>query len=169
MTAAASLAQPTPPAQSAPITLHRNPHGQLCLTLPDGSRHVGLIPVRAFPIHAPQEGISLVGQDGREVLWIAHLDDLNAPARELVEEALAQREFVPVIERIDAVDSISVPSRWQVVTDRGASTLVLKAEEDIRRLGPQHLLITSREGVQYRIPDLGRLDRASLKRIERFL
>lgn len=166
MTAAAS---PAHPAQPTPVTLHCNSHGQLCLTLSDGSRHTGLTPVRAFPIHAPQQGISLVGQDGKEVLWIAHLDDLSATARELLEDALAQREFVPVIERIDAVDSISVPSRWQVVTDRGASTLVLKAEEDIRRLGPQHLLITSREGVQYRIPDLGRLDRASLKRIERFL
>jgi len=166
MTAAAS---PVHPAQPAPIALYRNPHGQLCLTLPDGSRHAGLTPVRAFPIYAPQHGLSLVGQDGKEVLWIEHLDELDAAARELVEDALAQREFVPVIERIDAVDSISVPSHWQVVTDRGASTLVLKAEEDIRRLGPQHLLITSREGVQYRIPDLGQLDRASLKRIERFL
>ena len=46
------------------ITLYHNPHGQLCWRAPDGTEHRGLVPVRAFPIQAPQEGISLVGPDG---------------------------------------------------------------------------------------------------------
>lgn len=149
--------------------LTRNPHGQLCLHLTNGRVHTGIVPVRAFPVQAPREGISLVGSDGRECLWIEQLDSLPPAPLQLLEEALAQREFVPIITQIVAVDSISVPSRWQLVTDRGPAQLVLKAEEDIRRLSPQHLLITSREGVQYRIPDVGALDRASLKRLERFL
>lgn len=152
-----------------PITLYHNPHGQLCWRTAEGTEHCALVPVRAFPIQAPQEGISLVGPDGKEVLWVAHLNDLSPPARQVLEASLAEREFIPVIQRINAVDSISTPSHWQVSTDRGAATLVLKAEEDIRRLSPQHLLITSREGVQYRIPDLSQLDRSSFKRIERFL
>jgi hypothetical protein len=153
----------------AGVRFSRNPHGQLCVTLPDGTLHEGVVPVRSFPIQAPLEGISLVGSDGKEVLWLEHLDDLAPEQRTLLEEEFAVRELVPVIEHILHVDSISVPSHWDVTTDRGQAVLVLKAEEDIRRLSPTHLLITSREGVQYRIPDLTQLDRQSLKRLERFL
>lgn len=151
------------------VRLSRNLRGQLCVALPDGTTHEGVVPVRSFPIQAPQEGISLLGADGKEVLWLEHLDALAAPQRQLLEEEFAARELIPVIAQILAVDSISVPSRWDVATDRGRATLVLKAEEDIRRLDTNHLLITSREGVQYRIPDLTQLDKPSLKRLERFL
>lgn len=168
---ASSSATPTDTRTDTPTDarLHINLHGQLCLRLDDGSVCTGVVPVRAFPIAAPLEGISLVGPDGKEVLWLERLHSLCAADQALLTAALAAREFVPVITAIRAVDSISVPSRWQVDTDRGAATLVLKAEEDIRRLTPTHLLITSRDGVQYRIPDLTALDRTSHKRIERFL
>jgi len=46
------------------LRLERTPAGRLALTLADGSRHEGVTPVRAFPIAAPQEGLSLVGSDG---------------------------------------------------------------------------------------------------------
>ena len=47
---------------------------------------------------------------------------------------------------------------------------MLKAEEDIRRLGGRtRLLITGSDGVQYRIPDTTVLDRASQRLLERFL
>ena len=151
------------------LRFSRNPRGQLCVALPDGTVCEGVVPVRSFPIQAPLEGISLLGTDGKEVLWLEHLDALAAPQRQLLDEEFAARELIPVVEQIVSVDSISVPSCWDVLTDRGRATLVLKAEEDIRRLGPHHLLITSREGVQYRIPDLTQLDRQSLKQLERFL
>ena len=39
--------------------LRRNPHGRLVLRLADGTEHEAVTPVRAFPIAAPQEGLSL--------------------------------------------------------------------------------------------------------------
>lgn len=152
------------------ITLERNAHGQLCVVLADGTRYEGIQPVRAFPIAAPMEGISLVGPDGKEVYWIEHLEQLSDSMRAMLQEVFAVREFVPVIQSITAIDSISVPSVWSVLTDKGASTLTLKAEEDIRKLqGQYHLLITSRDGVQYRIEDARRMDAVSQKFLERFL
>ena len=151
------------------ITLYHNPHGQLCWRAPDGTEHRGLVPVRAFPIQAPQEGISLVGPDGKEVLWVAHLNELPPATRQVLEASLAEREFIPVIERIDAVDSISTPSHWQVRTDRGPATLVLKGEEDIRRLSQTCLMIADTHGIQFLIRDLGKLDRHSRKLLDRFL
>lgn len=152
------------------ILLTRNAHGRLCLTLPDGTVHETLTPVRAFPIAAPDEGISLVGSDGKEVYWIERLSDVAQPMRLLLEEDFAVREFVPEVLRIATIDSISVPSVWTVETDRGTTQLGLKAEEDIRKLdGRYHLLITSRDGVQYRISDSRQLDKQSQKYLELFL
>ena len=55
-----------------------------------------------------------------------------ADQRALLEEDFAVREFVPVVQRIEAIDAISVPSVWTVMTDKGRTTLTLRAEEDIR-------------------------------------
>lgn len=156
----------TPPA----FQLARNPHGRLVLTLPDGTAHEGVTPVRAFPIAAPGEGLSLVGSDGHELLWIPQVDQVVGPARQLIDEELAVREFVPTIEKIIAVSSFSTPSTWQVETDRGQASLVLKAEEDIRRLGGRtRLLIAGGDGMQFRVKDTTALDRHSRKLLERFL
>lgn len=152
------------------LLLHRNAHGRLCLTLEDGTQHEGLQPVRAFPIAAPDEAISLVGRDGKEVFWIEQLSAVPAATRQLLEEEFAVREFVPEVLRIEAIDAISVPSVWTVHTDKGVTHLALKAEEDIRKLdGSHHLLIASRDGVQYRIRDSRVLDRQSQKFLELFL
>lgn len=152
------------------FALQRNDHGRLVLHLADGSEHVGVTPVRAFPIAAPEEGFSLVGPEGAELVWIERLADLAPEARALIEDDLRTREFLPEIVGIVSVSSFSTPSTWQVETDRGAATLVLKGEEDIRRLTPRtHLRISASDGVQFRVVDLTQLDKASRKLLERFL
>lgn len=159
----------TPPASLAPC-LHRSPHGPLVLTLPDGTVHEGVTPVRAFPIGAPDEGLSLVGADGHERLWVDRLSQLAPEDRRLIDEELAVREFVPTIQRIVSVSGFTTPSTWQLETDRGPAQLVLKAEEDIRRLGSRtRLLIASSEGLQFKVPDTSALDKASRKLLERFM
>lgn len=154
----------------ADVQLHRNAHGSLVLTMPGFIPQSGVLPVRAFPLAAPSEGLSLMGRSGQELLWVERLDDLPAAARRLVDEELAVREFAPAILRIHSVSSFSVPSTWQIDTDRGKAQLVLKAEEDIRRLrGRTTLLIAAADGVSYRVPDSTALDKASRKLLERFL
>jgi len=150
--------------------LQRNAHGRLVLRLADGSTHEGVTPVRAFPIAAPQEGLSLVGGDGCELAWVPRLDALAPEVRALIEQELAVREFVPTITRLHAVSSFSTPSTWDVETDRGPAQLVLKGEEDIRRLaGRTRLLIAASDGLQFFVPDTAALDRHSRKLLERFL
>ena len=151
------------------IQLHRNPFGRLVFTDASGTEHVGVTPVRAFPIAAPDEGLSLVGADGHELAWFDRIDDLPAQARALVEEELATREFVPRIERLLSVSGFATPSTWRVRTDRGELSFVLKGEEDIRRLPGNALLVTSAEGLQLRVADRYGLDRGSRKLLERFL
>ena len=153
----------------AEFALSRDPFGRLVLRDAAGVEHVGVVPVRAFPIGAPDEGLSLVSADGRELAWIERLDALDPARRTLVEEDLASREFVPEIRAIRAVSSFATPSTWTLETDRGPASLVLKGEEDIRRLGRTSLLIADRHGIQFLVRDIGALDRASRKLLDRFL
>ena len=149
--------------------LARDTFGRLVLTDAQGERHVGVTPVRAFPLSAPNEGVSLVGSEGRELVWVDRVDQLPAPTQALLTEELAVRDFAPTLLKLHGVSSFGVPSTWTVSTDRGDTSFVLKAEEDIRRLEGGALLIASAHGVQFRIPDAKALDRASRKLLERFL
>ncbi len=76
---------------------------------------------------------------------------------------------MPVIDQLVSVSTFATPSTWQVRTDRGPASFVLKGEEDIRRLKGSGLLITDSHGVTYRVHDLRELDRMSRKMLDRFL
>lgn len=149
--------------------LQRGPAGQLLLRLEDGTAHADVQPVRAFPLSAPGEGLSLVSTEGREVVWIERLDALPGPQRALIEDELASRDFQPEVRRLLSVSTFSTPSIWRVETDRGTTDFVLKSEEDIRRLPDGGLLIASGQGVHYRVRDRAALDRPSRRLLERFL
>jgi hypothetical protein len=151
------------------FTLSRDSYGQLVLMAKNGDRHEGIVPVRAFPIAAPDEGIALINAEGHELGWLERIADLPPAMAQLIEEELASREFVPEIEQITEVSSFACPSSWQLGTNRGPATLLLKAEEDIRRLSPTRLLIADSNGIQFLIRDLTKLDRQSRKLLDRFL
>ncbi|UCV16164.1 cyanophycin metabolism-associated DUF1854 family protein [Quatrionicoccus australiensis] len=149
--------------------LERDAYGRLILTGENGERHEGITPVRAFPIAAPDEGLSLINYEGHEVAWVDNIADLPPAIGQLLEEELASREFVPEITQITEVSSFACPSTWQVGTNRGATALVLKGEEDIRRLSQTCLLIADSNGIQFLVRDLTVLDRQSRKLLDRFL
>ena len=151
------------------FTLERNPFGKLILSNAQGERFEGVVPVRTFPIQAPEEGISMVSLDGHEVGWLDHLNDATQEAQQMLRAALAQREFMPVIERIVSVSSFSTPCTWSVQTDRGLTEFVLRGDEDIRRVGPTLLLITDSHGIQFLIRDPARLNKESRRILDRFL
>jgi hypothetical protein len=149
--------------------LSRNSFGQLVFTGPDGVAQESVVPVRAFPIAAPDESIALVNAHGHELAWIDRLSDLPDELRALVEAELASREFMPEINSIQSVSSFATPSTWQVTTDRGETRLILKGEEDIRRLAADGLLIADIHGIHFLIRDRFALDPVSRKILDRFL
>jgi hypothetical protein len=152
------------------FSLQRNAFGMLVLTDAQGQVFEGVVPVRAFPIQSPEDGISLVSSDGHEVAWIDLLADVPESAQTLVRDALATREFMPVITRIVSVTSFSTPCTWSVNTDRGDTEFVLRGDEDIRRIGKDNaLLIADVHGIQYLVRDQFALDTASKKILDRFM
>jgi len=165
MTMTTTMPMTTMPYQS----LFRNAFGRLVLIASDGAEHIGINPVRAHPISAPDEGLSLVGTDGHELAWIERLADLSMGDQALLQAELASRDFMPTVLRLKAVSTFSTPSQWTVETERGEADFILRTEEDIRRLPDGRLLIASSHGIQFIIPDRLALDRASKRLLERFL
>jgi hypothetical protein len=156
-------------AGAGPFGLHRDSWGRLVLTEPSGRQHVGLTPVRAFPITAAEEGLALCDGEGREVWWIDTLAELPAQLRELVAEELGRRQFMPVIRRVVGISAPAEPSLWEVETDRGRTTFLLNSEDDVHCLEEQGALICDAHGVRYLIPDTRALDSSSRRLLERFL
>ncbi|MBZ0104993.1 MAG: DUF1854 domain-containing protein [Sulfuricella denitrificans] len=153
----------------ADFQLTRNAFGRLVFSRADEEAHDGVIPVRAFPIQAPESGIALMSPEGHELVWIDVLADLPDTSRKLIEEELASREFMPEIRSIRHVSSFATPSTWQVETDRGDATFVLKGEDDIRRIGASTLQIADSHGIHFLVRDVLALDKQSRKLLDRFL
>ena len=171
------MAEPTPstdrPAEGWRTDLggqlERSPSGRFAFVAGDGTRHEAVVAVRAFPVSDPTRGFSLLSADGHELAWVEQLSDLAGPLREVFEQALCEREFMPEISRLVAVSGFVTPCTWQVDTDRGPTAFVLKGEEDIRRMGANTLLIADSDGIHYLLRDVAGLDRASRRILDRFL
>jgi hypothetical protein len=149
--------------------LRRDNFGKLILTAADGEEHIGVVPVRAFPIQSPDKGISLVRDGGKEVAWIDDIAALPDAVRALVQEELDGREFMPEISSIVAVSSFATPCTWTVKTDRGDTEFTLKGEEDMRRIGDTALIIADTHGIQFLIRDMFTIDKNSRRILDRFL
>jgi hypothetical protein len=160
-----------PPAENLAergFSLERDVFGQLVLTDADGLKWSGVEPARAFPISCPEEWVSLCDAEGHEVLCIRELDKLPTDLRNVLEEELSRREFVPLIKRILKVADDTDPSQWEVETDRGTTTFLLDSEDDVRRLGTHRAIFIDMHGIRYLIPDTRNLDSHSRRILERY-
>jgi hypothetical protein len=152
-----------PPA----FTLRRNSASQLLFT--DGANSdvpVTLTP--AFPLSEPGRWLSLRAADGSELALIEDPAQLPPDARTLIHDDLQARQFIPVVTRVLRVSNTTTGLEVDVETDRGSTTLVLDADEHIRRVSDSRVVLTDRAGVRYLIPDLFKLDQQSRHRLERF-
>jgi hypothetical protein len=145
------------------------PSGRWFYISAEGQQHDNVMAVRSFPVASPNEGIAIVDADGKELLWIAHLNALSEAVRAKILMAMNQREFMPEILKLYGVSGFIAPSTWDIETDRGRTKLLLKGEEDIRRLSGKVMLVTDGHGVQFLIRDMSQMDRQSRKLLDRFL
>ena len=153
---------------SKPHQLERDSLGRLVFVDSSGTRHIGVHPVRAFPITAPGAGIGIMDQSGKELFWYPDVAVITEAELGLIEEELSAREFMPVIEKITHVSTFATPSIWDIETDRGPTRIRLKGEEDIRRIAGNTLLIADSNGMQFLIKDATQLDKVSKKLLDRF-
>lgn len=143
--------------------------GRLVLIDEDGVRHVSVAPVRSFPISDPDHWISICDAEGRELVSVKDVAALSPEVRQVLEEDLARREFVPLIRRILKVPADAEPTEWEVETDRGRTRFLLNSGDDVRRLGPHRALVIDAQGIRYLIDDVRQLDPVSRRTLERYL
>ena len=158
-------------AKNTPVFhLHRDPWGQLVLTGADGQQTVGVEPARALPISAPDRFVSICDAEGHELLCIENPSDLPDDVRTILNEELARREFVPVVQRITKVLADTDPSEWHILTDRGPTTFLMNdSDDDVRRLGPFRAILVDTQGIHYLIPDTRKMDAGSRRILDRYL
>jgi hypothetical protein len=153
----------------AAIQLYRDDTGRLVLIDANGESHIGVQPLRTFPISDDNGWIALINARGKEVALIEDLGGLPPDMRALVEEGLADREFLPRILRVVHVAMNKEPYHWDVITDRGPVTFLLRDADDIRRLGPTRAILVDMHGVRYYIPDSRQLDAKSRRILSQYL
>ena len=146
--------------------LERHDHGRLDLVDAQGTRHHDVDVLRAFPVTAAAGPVAIIAADGGELAWIESLADQPEGLRTLLERELAQREFLPVIDRIEAV-SDTEPSEWTVVTDRGRHRFKVAHADDVARQADGGVFITDTVGMRYRIPREAALDATSRRLLDK--
>jgi hypothetical protein len=155
-------------ATKEPFSLQRNASGRLILTTAKGDVHLGVEPVRSFPITDPDRFISLVDSHAHELLCIADLSELPAEIAGVIRQELTEREFLPRIERIVRVKQHKDPHEWEVITDRGPAEFLFH-DDDIRRLSPTRAILVDMHGVRFYIPDSRKLDAKSQRILSQYL
>jgi hypothetical protein len=150
-------------------TISKNNNGTIKAEDAQGNLFDNIRIVRAFPISDPENGFSIVDSDGHELVWFEKMSELTPYEESLVRETLAQIEFIPVIHQITGINTFSLPSLWDIETDRGPTRLKLKSEQDIRRISDVALLITDADGIQYLMKNRKTIDKYSKKILDRFL
>lgn len=162
----------TTPAASARSregwSLEQHAHGRLVLVDAEGRRYDNVDVVRAFPVSAASGPVAIVAADGGELAWIDPLSDVDPPLRRIIEAALTQREFLPVILQIETV-SDGEPAEWLVATDRGMHRFKIGHADDIVRQPDGGAFLTDTFGVRYRIPSVAALDATSRRLFEKML
>jgi len=151
------------------FNLEKDVFGNIRLILDGGQSYDQVRIIRAFPISDPENGFSIVNQDGHELVWFESINQLSEDNQRIAHASLEQIEFIPVISKINDLNTYALPSIWDIETDRGVTKLKLKTEQDIRRVSSEALLITDANGIQYLIKNRKTLDKFSKKVLDRFM
>lgn len=158
---------PLPDSRSFGLSL--DAFHRLVLIDADGHRHIGVEPIRAYPLAEPTKYVSIVDALGREIAFVPTLDQLAPETRALLERELKMREFLPVITKIMAISGDGSAGDWDVETDHGRTKFSIEDEEEIRRMGPFKVLITDTTGVRYLINDTRALSASSRRLLDKYL
>ena len=109
--------------------------------------------------------VAIIGADGGELAWIDALAAVAEPLRTILERELAEREFLPVIERIEAIAD-SEPAEWTVSTDRGPHRFKVAHADVVVRQPEGAVFITDTDGVRYLVPRFDTLDAESRRLLD---
>ncbi len=145
--------------------------------IPEGKTEIVLERIflsRAFPFDMPNEYISVLDKNKKEIGFIRSLDDFDEPARSMLRQELETKYYTPVIKKILSVKERYGFSYWKTICEFGEKSFTL--QDTFRSLikatnadGTERVYVLDVDGNRYEIPDVEALDRQSYKKIELYL
>ena len=135
-----------------------------------------IVPVRAFPISAPETFIAIREPDtqlngqGAEIGMIEALSSFPAEVSDLIRDELGRRYFTPNIFRIHSLREKAGYSYWDVTTSAGRVEFIMNnPTSNIRTLEDGRVFMYDIDGNCFTIDDPRGLDKHSYKKIEIYL
>lgn len=126
------------------------------------SRRVEVL--RAFPISGGDRNLVLRDGGGKEIGILEDLSGIEESQRQLLQDSLDGRYFLPRITKINSIFERFGSAVWQVDTDRGPTEITTKAlHEAIYEVTPTRFMLRDTGDNRFEIPDLSALDEASRK------
>ena len=141
----------------------------ICARLADGTVVKNLTPMSLFPLSEDNKNIVILDANQKEVFYIDDLQQLEPVLANDIQVALLRNRFILKLLKIHKVTNLRTPAEWNVLTDRGESSLIFSSEEAIRRLPEDGALIQDSQGIRYLVPKIGSLDSFSRKVIEYYI
>jgi len=148
--------------------LQRNPAGNLVFTDAAGIVHENVLPVRLFPLTDPDHWVAITNAAGQDLACIEDLAILPEAIRNLLLDALALRDFVPLILSIQAIRHAAHGYEWHVTTDRGKTRFTVENDESIQPLAGGSIVVMDHRNTRYLIADPTALEIKSRQRLERY-
>lgn len=132
------------------------------LQLADGEQYESLEPRRLFPINRPNEYITLLDNEGKEIAVIRSMEDLTEENRRVIQASLEDYYLVPEITCI--VNTIEKYGRlhWIVDTDRGRKEFDIRNRNSDIRISPDgRVRVRDADDNRYTIRNWKALDKHS--------
>lgn len=132
--------------------------------------HKGILLYRTFPYSKPYEYISIRRNDDEELGIIRDLKQLDQKSEQEAFKELRLRYLIPVVTHIDSVKEEHGLWAINLKTDRGRLSLVMQnIHEHIQYTGNESILITDMEGRRCEIREVKRLDKNSLRELNKMI
>jgi hypothetical protein len=148
------------PPRADGLRLEQQADGRLWALRPGAEpRAVGVR--RSFPWSEPGRFLSLRDDDGHEVALVREPAELDPASRHALEGAMVEAGFVFDVTAVTAIEEEIEIRDWRVVTRQGARRFQTRLDDWPRALPGGGLLVRDVAGDLYRLPEPGRLDRAS--------
>ncbi len=114
---------------------------------------------RAFPLSDPEHYLGFLDGAGKDIGMLHDPTLLDASSRQIVDEELDKRYFVPVIERVISVKEEFGTIYWKVETDRGEKEIIVRnLRDNIQELSATRVIITDIDGNRFEFADLMKMD-----------
>jgi hypothetical protein len=124
--------------------------------------------IRCFPWSFPDSYISICDKDGKEIVLVKTLEELEPTSKKVIKEELRDKVFNPKIRHIVDYKSKFGVTSITAETDRGKVRFQIRSRDNIRVLSPTRALFQDADGNIYELTDLNALDPASRNRLEEY-